>query len=72
MAEGTIQKKRKANFLPEELEIMLQEIEKNRVLLQGKFSDTITNEKKKKVWSSIAVKTYVVSKGGCRTGDDIH
>lgn len=70
MAEGTIQKKRKANFSPEELEIMLEEIKKNRVLLQGKFSDTITNEKKKKVWSSIAVKTSVVSKGGCRTNDD--
>jgi hypothetical protein len=32
----------------------VEEVEKNKVLLLGKLTDTVTNERKKKMWVTIA------------------
>jgi len=45
---------RKPNYKIEELEILVEEVEKNKVLLLGKLTDTVTNERKKKMWFAMA------------------
>ncbi|XP_033759085.1 myb/SANT-like DNA-binding domain-containing protein 4 [Pecten maximus] len=56
MASNTTKRARKPNFTQPELEILVDEVSKNRNILMGKFSDTVTNEKKKKIWGHITVK----------------
>ena len=50
----------KNKVLIEELEILVEEVEKNKVLLLGKLTDTVTNERKKKMWVTIAGRVSVV------------
>jgi hypothetical protein len=40
----------------EELEVLVEDVVVNKQLLLGKFSDTTTNERKKKVWKNISAK----------------
>ena len=38
----------------------MEEVEKNKVLLLGKLTDTVTNERKKKMWVTIAGRVSAV------------
>ncbi|XP_033758403.1 myb-related transcription factor, partner of profilin-like [Pecten maximus] len=60
---------RKPNFSLSELEILV-EVSKNRDVLMGKFTDSITNEKKKRIWTLIATKINASSQA-CRSMDDV-
>ncbi|XP_033753296.1 myb/SANT-like DNA-binding domain-containing protein 4 [Pecten maximus] len=61
---------RKPNFSLSELEILVEEVSKNRDVLMGKFTDSITNEKKKRIWTLIATKINASSQA-CRSMDDV-
>ena len=53
---GDKKKARKPNYRMEELEVLVEDVVVNKQLLLGKFSDTTTNERKKKVWKNISAK----------------
>ena len=46
-------KKRKANFSSAETTLLVDLVEKNLATLRGKFSSTVTNIKKQKIWEDI-------------------
>jgi hypothetical protein len=56
MATAGSKRSRKPNFKQEELSVLVDEVEKNKTVILGKFSDTVSNERKKKLWISIATK----------------
>jgi hypothetical protein len=39
---------------------LVDEVEKNKTIILGKFSDTVSNERKKKLWISIATKCSAI------------
>ena len=41
---------RTPNFKQGELSVLVDEVEKNKTVILGKFSDTVSNERKKKLW----------------------
>ena len=48
-------KKRKANFSSAETTLLVDLVEKNMANLRGKFSSTVTNIKKQKLWEDITI-----------------
>ena len=46
-------KKRKANFTAAETTLLVYLVEKNLPTLRGKFSSTVTNIRKQKIWQDI-------------------
>lgn len=66
------EKRRKPNFTAEDNEIIITEVEKNKKTLFSKFTNTTTNSKKQKIWSTITEKVNSVSSSGVvRTKDDV-
>ncbi|XP_061170752.1 myb-related transcription factor, partner of profilin-like [Saccostrea echinata] len=51
-----ISRKRSPNFSQIEMEILLDEVEKNRAILFSKFSKVFTNSSKKRAWEAICEK----------------
>jgi hypothetical protein len=51
---ATSSKKRKPNWTDDELKILSCQVVEHRSVLFGKFSDKISNERKKAVWEDIA------------------
>ena len=47
-------KLRKANFSPAEISVLTEKFEENMEILQSKFTNSITNTKKNKIWEAIA------------------
>ena len=47
MATAGSKRSRKPNFKQEELSVLVDEVEKNKTVILGKFSDTVSNERKK-------------------------
>ena len=39
---------------------LVDEVEKNKTVILGKFSDTVSNERKEKLWISIATKCSAI------------
>ena len=60
MATAGSKRSRKPNFKQEELSVLVDEVEKNKTVILGKFSDTVSNERKKKLWISIATKCSAI------------
>jgi hypothetical protein len=54
----------------EELEVLVEDVTVNKQLLLGKFSDTTTDERKKKVWKNISAKMSAVGDTK-RCSDDV-
>lgn len=72
MAECQAPKKqRKANFSTEENEVIVDEVEKNQGILFSKLTNSVTNSRKKKLWDSICAKVNALSKGVCRSTQDV-
>ena len=67
---GDKKKTRKPNYRMEELEVLVEDVAVNKQLLLGKFSDTTTNERKKKVWENISAKMSAVGDTK-RCSDDV-
>ena len=63
-------KTRKPNYRMEELEVLVENVAVNKQLLLEKFSDTTTNERKKKVWKNISAKMSAV-RDTKRCSDDV-
>lgn len=61
---------RKPNFKTEELDILADEVDTNKIILLGKLSDVTTCEKKKKVWTQITAKINA-NCGNTRTIDEV-
>ena len=49
-------RQRKSNFTIDEVRVIMEEYEANQSILEGKFSPSITNIKKKEVWEEITNK----------------
>lgn len=47
-------KVRKANFSPAEISVLTEKFEENMDILQSKFTNSITNAKKNKIWEEIS------------------
>jgi hypothetical protein len=54
----------------EELEVLVEDVAVNKQLLLGKFSNTTTNERMKKVWKNISAKMSAVGDTK-RCSDDV-
>lgn len=53
---NTVKRPRKPNFSPAECTTILKMAEENLTVIREKFSNTITNQRKKEVWKTIADK----------------
>lgn len=53
MADGTIKKERKKNFSAREVEILVEEVEKNKSVLFAPHKDVNTNQRKNNCWKDI-------------------
>ena len=61
MASGEGSRKpRKHNFSAFEISILTEKVEENLAILQSKFTNSVTNLKKKKVWSEITAAVNAV------------
>jgi hypothetical protein len=49
---------RKPNFTQLEIETLIEEVQKNREILNSSFSNVSTNAKKQRIWTSIASKVH--------------
>ena len=47
-------KVRKANFSPAEISVLTEKFDENMEILQSKFTSSITNKKKNKIWEEIS------------------
>ncbi|XP_071090819.1 nuclear apoptosis-inducing factor 1-like isoform X2 [Haliotis cracherodii] len=56
MDASTSSKKRKRNFGPGEIEVLLAGVEANTDTLNSSFTNSVTNASKKKIWSDITQK----------------
>ena len=63
-------RKRKALFKPEELNVLLEEVEANKVLLYDRFKGAHTNKQKVKKWGEIAERMTAVT-GITRSNVDV-
>ena len=61
---------RKPNFKQEELSVLVEEVAQNKTVLLGKFTDTVNNERKKKIWNSIATKCRAIGDSK-RSGEEM-
>uniref|UniRef100_K1RFV0 Myb/SANT-like DNA-binding domain-containing protein n=1 Tax=Magallana gigas TaxID=29159 RepID=K1RFV0_MAGGI len=55
-----IKKERKKNFSAKEIEILVEEVEKNRAILFASHKDVNTNQKKNKCWKDICSLSSVI------------
>ena len=46
-------KVRKSNFSPSEISVLTEKFEENMDILQSKFTTSVTNAKKNKIWEEI-------------------
>ena len=46
-------KVRKSNFLPSEISVLTEKFEENMDIPQSKFTTSVTNAKKNKIWEEI-------------------
>ena len=53
-------KARKANFTSSELAVLTEEVEQNIAILKSKFTDSVTNAKKNKIWTEITAAVNAV------------
>ena len=53
-------KSRKANFSASELAVLTEEVEANIFVLKSKFTDSVTNVRKNKIWADIAASVNAV------------
>lgn len=53
LVNSSTNKKRKPNWTEDEMQILSSSIRENEEILFGKFSSTVTAEKKKAVWENI-------------------
>ena len=61
MASGEGSRKpRKRNFSACEISILMEKVEENLAILQSKFTNSVTNLKKKQVWSEITAAVNAV------------
>ena len=63
-------RKRKALFKPEELNVLLEEVEANKSLLFDRFKGALTNKHKSKKWGEIAERMTAVT-GITRSNVDV-
>ena len=56
----------KVNFSASELVVLTEEVEENMFVLKSKFTDSVTNARKNKIWADItaAVNAVGVANGG--------
>ena len=54
--EAKIKRDRKKNFSTDEIRILREEFETHQETLTSKFSNTVTNEKKKNIWKNVTEK----------------
>ena len=54
-------KVRKANFSPAEISVLSEKFEENMEILQSKFTNSVTNAKKNKIWEEISEMVNAVS-----------
>ncbi|XP_062572633.1 myb/SANT-like DNA-binding domain-containing protein 4 [Saccostrea cucullata] len=64
-------RKRNPNFSEMELQILLDNVEKNKDIIFSKHSNVVTNISKKRVWEGICEKVNAVSSGHTRTVDEL-
>ena len=62
--------KRKPRFTDFEVSVLLDQIEKNYSLLQSKFTDAVTSQKKNGTWETISAKVNA-SGASHRTANDV-
>jgi hypothetical protein len=48
--------KRRQNFSEKEVSVLVEETQKNLVVIQSKFSSSVTNSKKDELWGKITEK----------------
>ena len=48
-----VKKVRKSNFSSMEVTVLMEKVEENLDVIQSKFTNTITNQKKTKIWAGI-------------------
>ena len=63
-----LERKKSCNFMKHETEMLVEEVEAKRDVLFAKFSATVTNESKRKLWEEIAAKMNSLNGGELRTG----
>ena len=63
-----LERKKSCNFTKRETEMLVEEVEARRDVLFAKFSGTVTNESKRKLWEEIAANISSVNSGEVRTG----
>lgn len=51
--ETKVARARKSNFSATEIAVLTEKVEENITILQNKFTNKITNQKKSKIWSEI-------------------
>jgi hypothetical protein len=69
MATADSKRSRKPNFKQEKLSVLVDEVEKSKTVILGKVSDTVSNERKKTLWISIATKCSAIDDGKRTAGD---
>ena len=52
--EEKVKKSRKQNFSASEIALLTEKVEESMFVLQSKFTNTITNQRKNEVWKEIA------------------
>ena len=60
-------KARSSNFVAEEIEVLVTEMEQHRHILIGKFSNKISKQKKKSIWQAITDKINAAGKNEKRS-----
>jgi len=63
-----LERKKSSNFSKRETEMLVEEVESKRDVLFAKFSGSVTNESKRKLWEEIAMKLNGLNGGELRTG----
>ena len=53
--KGKSVRNRGKNFDTREIQLLTELVEKNIKIINSKFSNTVTNEKKKKIWENITI-----------------
>jgi hypothetical protein len=69
MATADSKRSRKPNFKQEKLSVLVDDVEKSKTVILGKVSDTVSNERKKTLWISIATKCSAIDDGKRTAGD---
>ena len=69
MASGELKerKARKHNFTVSEIAVLTEKVEGNLTVLQSKFTNSVTNQRKNKIWCEM---TTAVNSAGGKPNDD--